>query len=164
MTSRRLPGGVHVHDADAVRVDHVSDGVGVGAPPARDEFRAMASKGCANLPLNDGGVGSVQVSGGDEGVSVHVSNGHRRPTGRQDAGTETRIVTGCERLHRRELEVLHGMAGGLSDAEIGDALHLGRNTVKTYAKRLFRHLGVRNRAHAVHRGYQLGLLTVEEKA
>lgn len=69
-----------------------------------------------------------------------------------------------ERLHRRELEVLHGMAGGLSDAEIGDALHLGRNTVKTYAKRLFRHLGVRNRAHAVHRGYQLGLLTVEEKA
>lgn len=58
----------------------------------------------------------------------------------------------------RELQCLTGMSKGLSDVEIGRQLWLSVDTVKTYNRRLFRRIGARNRTHAVHRGWELGLL------
>jgi DNA-binding NarL/FixJ family response regulator len=61
-------------------------------------------------------------------------------------------------LTERELQVLHGMAEGRSNAEIGRELFVSEDTVKTHARRLFRKLGARDRAHAVAVGFRSGVL------
>jgi DNA-binding NarL/FixJ family response regulator len=61
-------------------------------------------------------------------------------------------------LATRELEVLRGMADGLPNKEIGKGLYIAEDTVKTHARRLFRKLGARDRAHAVATAFRLGLL------
>jgi len=72
--------------------------------------------------------------------------GRDEPTGRRTALTE------------RELQVLRGMADGKSNAEIGRELFVSEDTVKTHARRLFRKLGARDRAHAVAAGFRAGLV------
>src|SRR2546421_4861061 len=62
-------------------------------------------------------------------------------------------------LTERELQVLHGMADGKSNAEIGRDLFVSEDTVKTHARRLFRKLGARDRAHAVASGFRAGLVS-----
>ncbi len=61
-------------------------------------------------------------------------------------------------LTERELQVLRGMSDGKSNAEIGRELYVSEDTVKTHARRLFRKLGARDRAHAVASGFRLGLV------
>lgn len=61
-------------------------------------------------------------------------------------------------LTEREMEVLLGMSDGKSNREIGDSLFLSEQTVKTHAKRVFRKLGVTDRAHAVAIGFRRGIL------
>ena len=61
-------------------------------------------------------------------------------------------------LTERELQVLRGMADGKSNAEIGRDLFVSEDTVKTHARRLFRKLGARDRAHAVASGFRAGLV------
>jgi DNA-binding NarL/FixJ family response regulator len=62
-------------------------------------------------------------------------------------------------LTERELQVLRGMADGQSNAEIGRYLFVSEDTVKTHARRLFRKLGARDRAHAVAAGFRAGLVS-----
>jgi DNA-binding NarL/FixJ family response regulator len=62
-------------------------------------------------------------------------------------------------LTERELQVLRGMADGHSNAEIGRELFVSEDTVKTHARRLFRKLGARDRAHAVAAGFRAGLVS-----
>ncbi|MBB5871552.1 DNA-binding NarL/FixJ family response regulator [Allocatelliglobosispora scoriae] len=69
-------------------------------------------------------------------------------------GRPVRSVT----LTERELQVLRGMADGRSNAEIGRELFVSEDTVKTHARRLFRKLGARDRAHAVAAGFRQGLV------
>ena len=59
----------------------------------------------------------------------------------------------------RELQVLRGMTQGKSNAEIGRELHLSEDTVKTHARRLFRRLGVHDRAAAVAHGIRRRFVT-----
>jgi DNA-binding NarL/FixJ family response regulator len=61
-------------------------------------------------------------------------------------------------LTERELQVLNGMANGKSNAEIGRDLFVSEDTVKTHARRLFRKLGARDRAHAVASAFRAGLV------
>jgi DNA-binding NarL/FixJ family response regulator len=61
-------------------------------------------------------------------------------------------------LTERELQVLRGMADGKSNAEIGRELFVSEDTVKTHARRLFRKLGARDRAHAVAAAFRAGLV------
>jgi DNA-binding NarL/FixJ family response regulator len=63
------------------------------------------------------------------------------------------------RLTERELQVLRGMSQGKSNGQIGRELYLSEDTVKTHARRLFRKLGVRDRAQAVAHGFRRGLVT-----
>ena len=65
--------------------------------------------------------------------------------------------TGPE-LTERELQVLTGMAAGQSNSQIGRELYLSEDTIKTHARRLFRKLGVNDRAQAVASGFRLGLV------
>ncbi len=62
-------------------------------------------------------------------------------------------------LTERELQVLRGMSQGKSNAEIGRSLFLSEDTVKTHARRLFRKLGVNDRAQAVALGFRRGFVT-----
>jgi DNA-binding NarL/FixJ family response regulator len=61
-------------------------------------------------------------------------------------------------LSERELQVLRGMAEGKSNAEIGRDLYVAEDTVKTHARRLFRKLKAKDRAHAVAVGFRTGAL------
>jgi len=61
-------------------------------------------------------------------------------------------------LSAREAEVLRGVAQGLSNAEIGRALHIGEATVKTHLLRVFTKLDVSDRTRAVTRAMEMGLL------
>jgi DNA-binding NarL/FixJ family response regulator len=62
-------------------------------------------------------------------------------------------------LTERELQVLTGMSQGKSNGAIGRELYLSEDTVKTHARRLFRKLGVNDRAQAVALGFRRGLVT-----
>ncbi len=62
-------------------------------------------------------------------------------------------------LTERELQVLRGMAQGKSNGQIGRELYLSEDTVKTHARRLFRKLGVRDRAQAVAHCFRRGLVS-----
>ena len=61
-------------------------------------------------------------------------------------------------LTEREMQVLRGMSQGKSNAEIGRDLFVSEDTVKTHARRLFRKLGARDRAHAVAEAFRGGLV------
>jgi DNA-binding NarL/FixJ family response regulator len=61
-------------------------------------------------------------------------------------------------LTAREIEVLVAVARGLSNAEIGSALHMSAATAKTHVGRLLTKLGVRDRTHLVIAAYEAGLV------
>jgi len=63
-----------------------------------------------------------------------------------------------EPLSHRELEVLHLIAQGLSNNEIGERLFLALSTVKGHNRMIFDKLDVQRRTEAVARARELGLL------
>ncbi|MER7859991.1 response regulator transcription factor [Amycolatopsis japonica] len=63
------------------------------------------------------------------------------------------------RLSERELQILWGMAQGKRNVQIGADLELSEDSVKTHCKRIFRKLGVHDRAEAVAIGFRAGFLS-----
>lgn len=61
-------------------------------------------------------------------------------------------------LTLRERQVLHGVATGLSNAQIGRSLFIGESTVKTHLVKAFQKLGVNDRTAAVTTALRLGLI------
>jgi ATP/maltotriose-dependent transcriptional regulator MalT len=61
-------------------------------------------------------------------------------------------------LSPREIEVLRHVARGLSNVEVGRALHIAEATVKTHLLRAFGKLGVSDRTAAVTTAMARGLL------
>jgi DNA-binding NarL/FixJ family response regulator len=123
-------------------------GAGLGAPngasiPAMLPNSPMVPAQRGDAPL-DPATGRPMVAwpGNEAGVGV------------ADAAPAGRRLT----LTERELQVLRGMADGKSNAEIGRELFVSEDTVKTHARRLFRKLGARDRAHAVAAGFRAGLV------
>lgn len=68
---------------------------------------------------------------------------------------------GGERLTARELEVLGGVARGLSNAEIGAELFIAEATVKTHLLRVFTKLDVTDRTRAVTVALERGLIRTD---
>ncbi|GGN57748.1 hypothetical protein GCM10010112_10890 [Actinoplanes lobatus] len=124
------PGGIGVHNAAAVPAM-----LGPNAP--------MVPSQRGDAPI-DPATGRPMVAwpGNEAGVGMTDA----QPAGRRLTLTE------------RELQVLRGMADGKSNAEIGRELFVSEDTVKTHARRLFRKLGARDRAHAVAAGFRAGLV------
>lgn len=61
-------------------------------------------------------------------------------------------------LSAREIEVLRLAADGLTDAQVAERLYLSRKTVGHHLSAVYRKLGVRGRAAAVHKADELGLI------
>ena len=64
-----------------------------------------------------------------------------------------------EPLSEREREVLHHIADGLTNREIGEHLYLTLNTVKIHTRNIYGKLGVKNRTQAVSKARDLGILS-----
>ncbi|WP_230393838.1 response regulator transcription factor, partial [Plantactinospora alkalitolerans] len=115
-----------------------------GSGPADGPGQAPTARGTAG-PATSGGTGP-EVPGGDPRPAGKRSEPGRAVPARRPVLTE------------REMQVLVGMADGKSNAEIGRELFVSEDTVKTHARRLFRKLGARDRAHAVAAGFRAGLV------
>ena len=69
-----------------------------------------------------------------------------------------------DELTERELEVFRLIARGLSNAEIGEQLHISETTVKTHTTHLFQKLDLRDRVQAVVLAYETGLFETDAPA
>jgi LuxR family transcriptional regulator, maltose regulon positive regulatory protein len=67
------------------------------------------------------------------------------------------VAVGASSLTAAELRLLPLLSTHLSFQEIGERLHLSKNTVKTQAYSVYRKLGVSSRSGAVTRTHELGL-------
>ncbi|HTD76751.1 MAG TPA: LuxR C-terminal-related transcriptional regulator, partial [Chloroflexota bacterium] len=77
---------------------------------------------------------------------------------RPDSGRAARSTGGREELTERELAVLRLLPSGLSQREIGSALYVSQNTVKTHMRGIYGKLGASTRRQAVTLAHELGLL------
>lgn len=73
-----------------------------------------------------------------------------------ESHTDTQPVQPIEPLTAREEEVLLTVAGGLTNAEIADTLHIGLSTVKTHLASLMSKLGARNRVEIAMWAHETG--------
>jgi two-component system, NarL family, response regulator LiaR len=62
-------------------------------------------------------------------------------------------------ISKRELDVLHLMATGLSNEEIATKLFIGLNTVKTHSSNIFLKLDVKRRTQAVEKAKRLNIIS-----
>ena len=79
----------------------------------------------------------------------------------RDGGGAAPTVDGSvlRTLTPRELEVLELVARGLSNAEIGERIHVSQATAKTHVGRILAKVGARDRAQLVVTAYEAGLVT-----
>lgn len=68
------------------------------------------------------------------------------------------MVPVADLLTEREKQVLHLLSHGNENREIGRRLSTTEDTVKTHTRNIFRKLRATGRAHAVRRGFEMGLL------
>ena len=109
----------------------------------------------AAVPLQRSEPGEPEEAGAAEATMLgEATLGEARDAGAEVVLEETRQLA----LTERELQVLRGMADGKSNAEIGRELFVSEDTVKTHARRLFRKLSARDRAHAVAAAFRAGLV------
>jgi len=142
--------------------DPARDTAAVGGParsgaPGRTPSGAPAAWPAGPGEVPGGGPTVVPVQRGDDPAEAGGGEPEAAPaggTGRAGARSSRSAIG----LTERELQVLLGMAEGKSNAEIGRELFVSEDTVKTHARRLFRKLGARDRAHAVAAGFRAGLV------
>ncbi len=142
-----VAGGARNNNSTAARAAY-QNGLAVGSPnasavPAMLPNSPMVPSQRGDAPI-DPATGRPMVAWPGNETQVGVAD--PAPAGRRLTLTE------------RELQVLRGMADGKSNAEIGRELFVSEDTVKTHARRLFRKLGARDRAHAVAAGFRAGLV------
>ncbi|GAA4554240.1 response regulator transcription factor [Amycolatopsis samaneae] len=66
-------------------------------------------------------------------------------------------------LTARETQVLRLAAAGMTNARIGAQLRISEKSVKSHLSRIFRRLGAKNRANAVHIAYDQGIISPDTK-
>ena len=97
----------------------------------------------------------VRAQPGMGAVVAHIL-GDQAPAASAASGQVDNPMT--EPLSEREREILSWLKTGQSNQDIADALHISTATVKTHLRNLYGKLGVRNRAQAVIRAVETGIL------
>jgi DNA-binding NarL/FixJ family response regulator len=76
-----------------------------------------------------------------------------------------RVRSDTDRLRRlltsREIDILHGVANGLSTSELARALHISTATVQTHVKNILLKLGVHSKLEAVTFALRRGLIQLD---
>ena len=123
----------------------------------RDQVAAAVSSGARGYLLKDVSHEELcaAVAHALDGMDLVEPSLRRALSSREMA----RSGPGQAQLTERELQVLRGMSQGKSNSAIGRELYLSEDTVKTHARRLFRKLGVNDRAQAVALGFRRGLVS-----
>lgn len=92
-------------------------------------------------------------------IARQIGQHHFLTEGGADAKGDRGVIRGRDSgLTRHEIEVVSGVACGLSDKEIAARLFLSESAVKTRLRRVYRKLGLKNRAHAAVFAFEKGLL------
>lgn len=94
----------------------------------------------------------VRVANGQGALSPEVTGPVLRAVNRYGA-TESGAL-----LSERELEVLNCLVDGMTTTHISSRLFISENTVKTHVRHIFEKLEVSNRAEAVGKSLQMGLI------
>jgi ATP/maltotriose-dependent transcriptional regulator MalT len=90
--------------------------------------------------------GRQALPGGDSVLSREQSSGYGASLGLEDP------------LSEREREVLNLLASGKTNSEVAGDLFVSVGTVKSHTGNIYRKLGARNRAQALNRARELGLI------
>ena len=142
-------------------------------PIAFGRSRARSSPNEGRLPLKTEFQASdtVTVDAAERNEILNRYMDHSRrfdaAAARRASGTPSAEIIPCTAPLReleqeptaREIEVLQLIAEGLVNREIGKALFLSEETVKSHVRHLLAKLQARSRAHAVAVGFRRGLLT-----
>ena len=113
----------------------------------------LARKGHLEMRMEDGvvayslGETNRQALPGNDFASPRVHSGGN--------GASTRLE---DPLSERELEVLTLLASGKTNAEVAGDLFVSVGTVKSHTGNIYRKLGAKNRAEALTRARELGLI------
>jgi DNA-binding NarL/FixJ family response regulator len=153
------PQGMPINGANAQPATVAGGARNTNSAAARSMHQPMGAPNGAGVPAMLPNSPMVPSQRGDAAIDPVTGRpmvwpGNEAGVGVADAQPTGRRLT----LTERELQVLRGMADGKSNAEIGRELFVSEDTVKTHARRLFRKLGARDRAHAVAAGFRAGLV------
>ncbi|MBG6215627.1 DNA-binding NarL/FixJ family response regulator [Arthrobacter sp. CAN_A6] len=91
------------------------------------------------------------------GGSIHPTFPASRDTGRYSSEADEAIRSRFKSFTGRDLQIIRGVAEGLTNTEIAGPLHLSEATVKARISRIKRHLGVTNRVQIAVQGAQAGI-------
>ncbi len=158
VTDVRLPDGSGLDLARALRAEHEELGIVVLTMYAGDDtlFGALDA-GASALVAKD--------APGDDVVSAarHAAVSPRSFTAKDLAGAmQRRMQPQGPRLTDRESQILVLLAEGLGVAQIARQLFISESTAKTHISRIYEKLGAANRAQAVMKAVQSGLLPGRE--
>lgn len=149
-----LPGGTDgIQTTRLLKAQHPSISV-IGLTASMDEARMMGI-------LRAGATGYVRKDAEPETLLAAVRAVARGKTF-IDPSVANRLGESADDLTARELDVLRQLALGRSNKDIGDALHISDETVKTHVGRVLSKLQVENRAQAIVQALKRGLVTLEE--
>ena len=105
---------------------------------------------------------ALEVLSGGSPISPSIARFIVRRMRQQGTGPETAsapdTLASSTHLTPRELEILWGIAKGLTYNEIAERLGLSRHTVPTHIKAIYRKLQVQTRGEAVYEAIQQGLI------
>lgn len=152
--SLRLPESCAVDDIEEyLKIDPSAKLLVLAGHEGDAEIRASMQKGALGYVSKDVAPGELvrairTVAGGRKFIPEHIAA----------------IVSenlGAEDLTKAEQRILEMMAGGMSNKEIGFALEISENTVKTHVKNIFGKLGVSDRTSAATTAIKRGLVRID---
>lgn len=101
---------------------------------------------------------AIEVLSGGSPISPSIARFIVRRARQETGGARSAPDEGAPRLTPRELDILWGIAKGLTYNEIADQLGLSRHTVPSHIKAIYRKLQVETRGEAVYEAIQCGLI------
>lgn len=118
----------------------------------------------ADQAVQDGACGFISKNIDHREIVTAVRDAHRGMTGIRKGVESSRGSNMRALLTQRETDVLSLMRRGLTNAEIGRQLAIAERTVKGHVTEILLKLDAKDRAGAVARGFDLGLLKASPRS